>query len=211
MVIEGGGICWNESRFGQALYRANGIPAVGAYQPGHEMFFNYFQDSNGNGRWVGRYGNWSGAGSTWGGGCAIRYPLNWQAKYFTDQNIGGSKGGTSSGYIYLAQANINRYEDYQKSLYYNLLANSYTDNNTKIEAYNKALEIDELNLDSYDYMISLYKTMSVKNEGGTITSSDWHDLATRVIENYTYYPVAMYDLTKVIRPYLDGADRLDVG
>ena len=43
--------------------------------------------------------------------------------------------------------------------------------------------------------------MSVKNEGGTITSSDWHDLATRVIENYTYYPVAMYDLTKVIRPY----------
>ncbi len=210
MVIEGGGICWNESRFGQALYRANGIPAVGAYQPGHEMFFNYFQDSNGNGRWVGRYGNWSGAGSTWGGGCAIRYPLNWQAKYFTDQNIGGSKGGTSSGYIYLAQANINRYEDYQKSLYYNLLANSYTDNNTKIEAYNKALEIDELNLDSYDYMISLYKTMSVKNEGGTITSSDWRDLATRVIENYTYYPVAMYDLTKVIRPYLDGADRLDV-
>ncbi len=207
MVVEGGGICWNQSRFGQALYRVNGIPAVGAYRPGHEFFFNYFQDENGNGYWTGRYGGWSGTGTTWGGAARVRYPLDWANKYFTNQHISGSNSASSSGYLYLAQANLNEYDKYKESLYYNLVSNSYTENNKKLETYFKALEINKLNLDTYDYIITLYKTMSAD---GTITSNDWYDLSLQIIDAYTYYPVAMYDLLKLTRPYLDGANKLDI-
>ncbi len=210
MVFEAGGICWDQSRIGQSMWKVNGLPAVGAYQPGHEMYFTYYQDNNGNGYWSERYGNYNGAGTTWGGGQRNRLIFNWGAKSFTDQNIGGSKGGTSLGYLYLAQANLNNYDKYKKSLYYNLIANSYEDNNKKIETYFKALEVNDTNLDSYDYIIKLYKAMSDKNAGGTITSDDWYDLALKVTDGYKYYPVAMYDLLNVIRPYLEGEKKLDI-
>lgn len=210
MVLEAGGICWDQSRFAQSMNRMNGIPAVGAYQPGHEMYYTYAQDGNGNGYWSERYGNYNNAGTTWGGGQRVRLIFNWGAKSFTDQNISGSKGGTSLGYLYLAQANLNNYDKYKKSLYYNLIANSYEDSNAKIDTYFKALEVNSINLDSYDSIIKLYQQMSVNNEGGTITSDDWYNLALKVAESYKYYPVAMYDLLKVIRPYLEGEKKLDI-
>ncbi len=210
MVIEAGGICWNESRFGQAMYRVNGIPATGGYQPSHEPFIQYYQYENGDGFWTPRYGSWSSTGTKWGGGGRYRYIFDWANKYFADQNISGSKGATSSGYLYLAQENLNNYEKYKKSVYYNLVANSYTDNNKKLETYLESLKVNDINLDTYDYIISIYKNMSVKNEGGTITSADWFDLAGKIIDAYDYNPVAMYDLLAVIRPYLEGNDRLEV-
>ncbi len=210
MVFANGGICWNASRVGQSMYRVNGVPATGAYQVGHELYIQYYQDTNGNGYWSPRYGNWSGAGSTWGGANPYRYLFNWNNKYFTDKKISGSKIASSTGYLYLGQANLNRYEDYKKSLYLNLIANSYTDNNKKLETYFKSLEVNNLNLDTYDNIINIYKNMSVQNEGGTITSSDWYALANKIIEAYTYYPVAMYDLINVIRPYLEGSEKLHI-
>lgn len=210
MVFANGGICWNASRVGQSMYRVNGVPATGAYQVGHELYIQYYEDANGNGYWSPKYGNWSGAGSTWGGSNPFRYIFNWNNKYFADKNISGSKVASSTGYLYLGQANLNRYEDYKKSLYLNLTANSYTDNNKKLETYFKSLEVNNINLDTYDYIISLYKKMSVKNEGGTITSSDWYALANKIIEAYTYHPVAMFDLLNVIRPYLEGSEKLHI-
>ncbi len=210
MVFANGGICWNASRVGQSMYRVNGVPATGAYQVGHELYIQYYEDANGNGYWSTRYGNWSGAGSTWGGGNPFRYIFNWNNKYFTDKHISGSKVASSTGYLYLGQANLNRYEDYQKSLYLNLTANSFTDDNKKLETYFKALEANDINLDSYDYIINIYKKLSVKNEGGTITSTDWYNLANKIIEAYTYHPVAMFDLLNVIRPYLEGSEKLHI-
>ncbi len=209
MVFEAGGICWDQSRIGQTMWKVNGLPAVGAYQPGHEMYFTYYQDDAGNGYWSERYGNYNSAGTTWGGGQRKRLIFNWGAKYFTDQNIGGSKGGTSLGYLYLAQANLNNYDKYKKSVYYNLIANSYSDDNQKLETYFKSLEVNDINLDTYDFIISLYKNMSNKN-GGTITSNDWYELALKVTDGYAYYPVAMYDLLKVVRPYLEGEKKLAI-
>jgi len=207
MVVEHGGICWNGSRFGQSLNRVNGVPATGGYQPGHELYIHYYQDANGNGTWLPRYGNWGSAGSTWGGANPYRYLFNWNNKYFTDKHISGSKGATSTGYLYLAQANLNRYEEFKKSFYYNLIANSYTSNELKVSSYKKALEVNNMNLDSYDGIITAYKAMNVDN-GGTITPHDWFELANDIIDAYTYYPVAMFDLLKVIRPYLEGSERL---
>ena len=210
MVFANGGICWNASRVGQSMYRVNGVPATGAYQVGHELYIQYYEDANGNGYWSPRYGNWSGAGSTWGGSNPFRYIFNWNNKYFADKNISGSKVASSTGYLYLGQENLNRYEDYKKSLYLNLTANSYADDNQKLETYFKSLDVNNINLDTYDYIINLYKKMSVKNDGGTITSSDWYALANKIIEAYTYHPVAMFDLLNVIRPYLDGSEKLHI-
>lgn len=210
MVLEAGGICWNQSRFAQSMNRMNGIPAVGAYQPWHEMYYYYSQDENGNGYWIGRYGNWNDAGTTWYGGNGIRLLFNWGAKTFTDQNIKDGKGGTSLGYLYLAQANLNKYSEYKKSLYYNLIANSYEDNNTKVDTYFKALEVNDINLDSFDYILKLYNQMGDESSGGTITPKDWYDLALKVTESYKYYPVAMYDLLNVIRPHLEGEEKLNI-
>lgn len=208
MLVEGKGICWNQGRFGQTLYRVNGIPAVGGYMIGHEHYFNYYQRANGEGYWTPRNGDWN-AGTTWYGTLRFRYPLDWANKYFTDQSVAGKKLGNSAGYLYLAQANLNKYEEYQKSLYYNLTANSVADNNEKLNIYFKSLEVNNINLDTYDNIINLYKKMSVNN-GGTITSDDWHDLALKVIDSYTYYPVAMYDLLKVIRPYLADTEAVEI-
>ena len=205
MAMEYGGICWNISRTGQSVYRVNGIPSVGIYQPQHEAYLGYSQDENGIGVWGAYYNvfGWGKSCTTWYGGNPYRMLFNWGAKYFTDKAVTATAAGNSAGYMILGQACLNQKEPFFKSLYLNLLANSYDDNDEKINVYNKALESSKLNLDSYDSIITLYKGMNK-------TSSQWHDLAERVIDSYTYYPMAMYDLLKVIKPYLQGADRVDI-
>lgn len=206
MVMEAGGICWNISRLGQSVARVNGIPSTGAYQPGHEPYFFYTTNSSGKGVWQINYnvGGWGVCSTTWGGSYRYRLPMDWANKYFTDQAVGGAKGGTSSGYIVLAQANLNDYENYTKSVWYNLLANSYTNNQDKLKAYSKSLEIQPLNLDSYDNLIKLYIAM-----GDEVTNAEWCALANKIIDNYTFFPPASYDLIKVVNPHIsDLQDRL---
>lgn len=207
MIFANGGICWNASRAGQSMYRVNGIPATGAYQVGHELYLQYYKSSDGSGYWSTRYGNWSGAGSTWGGSNPYRYMFNWNNKYFADRHISGSKVATSTGYLYLAQDNLNHYDAYKESAYYNLIANSYDNNAQKLAAYDKALKINPINLDSYDGIINVYKVMSANGE---ISVEEWYELALKIIEAYEFHPVAMFDLLKVIRPYLEGSQKLHV-
>ncbi len=208
MIIDNGGVCWNISRIGQAVFKANGIPAIGLYQPAHEPFMNYTEE-NGKGVWKMQYnvGGWGKAGTTWGGGGRYRLTFDWGNKYFADQNIGGSKGGTSSGYEILAQANLNDYDNYKKSLYYNLLANSYTDFESKEKIYMKALEEEKLNLDSYDELINLYKEEYA--DKSFESGENWCNLAEKIIENYTYYPNALHDLMEVIMPYIEEIAKED--
>lgn len=205
MAMEFGGICWNISRTGQSVYRVNGIPSVGIYQPQHEAYLGYSQDANGIGVWNAYYNifGWGKSCTNWYGGNPYRMLFNWGAKYFADKAITTNSAGNNAGYMLLGQAGLNQKEPFFKSLYLNLLANSYENQNEKISVYNKALESSKINLDSYDAIITLYKGMNK-------TSSEWHALAERIIDAYTYYPMAMYDLLKVIKPYLQGADRVDI-
>lgn len=209
MAFDNGGICWNASRAGQSMYRVNGLPATGAYQPGHELYINYYQTADGDGYWSTRYGNWSGAGSTWGGGNPYRYIFNWNNKYAYLRHISGSKLATSTGYLYLGQENLNRLPQYQQSYYYDLIANSYADNDQKLDAYFKSLEVNDINLDTYYGIVNVYKATD-RSVGGMTTSTDWYELAKKIVEAYEYDPVPMYDLLKVIRPYLDGPHRVHV-
>ena len=206
MVMEAGGICWNISRLGQNLYKVHGIPAVGIYQPAHEAYLYYSEDNNGNGIW--NIGNnisgWGKSCTGWGGTNVYRLLFNWNNKYFTDKNVNGSNAGNNSGYLLLGQAALNDYENYQKSFYYNLIANSYQDLSKKEEIYNKSLKELDINLDTYDNLINLYKKQENK------TSADWKELAKKIIDVYTYYPMAMVDLLKIIEPYLNNEDTIEI-
>lgn len=113
--------------------------------------------------------------------------------------------GNNGGYQLLGQAALNNYEAYQKSLYYNLIANSYESATQKEEVYNKALEVLDINLDSFEAILNLYK-----QKGDQVTSANWLEFAKRVISTYTYYPMAMTDLLRVINPYLNREDTLEV-
>lgn len=206
MVIKKGGICWNQSRVFQSLFNSIGSPTIGAYQPGHEASFYYLANEDGTGKWniANNIFGWGKTGTTWYGGNRFRTIFNWANKSFTNQMINGTSAGNSGGYLYLAQDNLNNYSKYKKSLYINLLANSYSDNNQKVAIYEKAIEEMNINLDSYDYLIQTYKEMDSASE------NDWYHLALKIIDNYTYYPMAMNDMLKVIKPYLTNEKRVDI-
>ncbi|MDE6355954.1 MAG: NPCBM/NEW2 domain-containing protein [Clostridia bacterium] len=214
MVFQHGGICWNLARTGQSVQRILGLPSTGLFQPSHEAFLLYTQDADGKGFWyIGNNNHgWGKSSTTWYGGKRYRLLFNWGAKSFVNHASTASAGGTNSGYQYLAQANLNRYDDFKKSIYLNLVANSYTDNQMKVTAYNKALESMELNLDSYDYLIKAYKEIyaNVNESNRDAISAEWKKLAERIIDVYTFYPQAMYDLLQVIKPNLNGADLIDI-
>ena len=205
MVINKGGICWNQSRVFQSLFNSIGSPTIGVYQPSHEATFYYLANSDGTGRWniANNIFGWQKSGTSWYGGNIYRTILGWGNKSFANQMISGNNAGNSGSYVYLEQENINDYDKYQKSLYWNLLANSYSDNDKKMDIYNKALEINNINLDSYDYLINVYKNVDKSVD-------EWYDLALRVIDSYTYYPMAMNDLLKIIKPYLENEKRVDI-
>lgn len=214
MVMEAGGICWNISRLGSNLHRVHGIPSVGVYQPAHESYLTYSVNSDGKGVWD--IGNnifgWGQSSTTWYGGNGNRLLFDWNNKSFTRKHMGldvdlgnGNKSsvGNNAGYQLLGQAALNDYDNYKKSFYYNLIANSYEESDQKEETYRKALKVLRLNLDSYELLVNMYKDQQR-------TSAEWRALAEQIVDAYTYYPMAMTDLLRVIEPYLDNDDVIEI-
>lgn len=214
MVMEAGGICWNISRLGSNLHRVHGIPSVGVYQPAHESYLTYSVNADGKGVWD--IGNnifgWGQSSTTWYGGNGNRLLFDWNNKSFTRKHMGidmdlgnGNKSsvGNNGGYQLLGQAALNDYDHYNKSFYYNLIANSYGESNRKEDTYRKALEAFKLNLDSYEQLIGIYKEQQR-------TSAEWRALAEQIVDTYTYYPMAMTDLLRVIEPYLGNDDVIEI-
>ena len=202
MIMEAGGICWNTSRFGQNLLKSNGVATVGIFQPGHEAILQYKQQSDGRGYWSinNNVGGWQKARTAWIDGSGYRMLLDWGDNSFTTKNTNQSY---NAAYTLLAQEALES-PNYEKSNYYNLEANSYTNSADKIKAYNKALEELNINFDSFEGLIKEY------SKDNTKTSKDWRALAEKVINSYTYYPYALVDLLKVITPHLEGADIVDI-
>lgn len=206
MVMEAGGICWNISRLGQNLAKTHGIPSVGVYQPAHEAYLNYSLNSDKKGIWS--LGNnifgWGKSSTSWYGGNVVRLLFNWNNKSFTVKAANDGNAGNSAGYQLLGQAALNEYDKYLESYFYYLIANSYSDLTEKEAIYNKSLQVLDINLEDYDKLITIYKEL------GNKTSTDWKNLALKIIDVYTYYPMAMVDLLKLIEPYLDNNDVIEI-
>lgn len=206
MVIDKGGICWNQSRVFKSLFDSIGSPTTGSYQPSHEVTLFYVPTSLTTGRWdmannIFGYGK---TGTSWYGGNRFRTIFDWANKSFTNQIISGNNTGNNSGYIYLEQDNLNNYDKYKKSLYINLLANSYNDYSKKIDIYKSSIIENNINLDTYVNLIDIYKLDENTKE------SDWHNLALSIIDNFTYYPNALNDLLKLIEVNLTNELRINI-
>lgn len=82
-------------------------------------------------------------------------------------------------------------EQKSKGNNYLILADAYSDNSTKREAYLKALDYQKINVDSMEGLINTYKADS------STTSTDYFNLSKRIIDTYTYYPQAMVEFLNI--------------
>lgn len=99
----------------------------------------------------------------------------------------------SASYAVLATDAVNDYDNYIKATELNILADAYSDNSTKREAYLKALDYQKINVDSMEGLINTYKADS------STTSTDYFNLSKRIIDTYTYYPQAMVEFLNMIK------------
>lgn len=193
MMMEAGGICWGISGVGNAVNNVQGIASLHTYQPGHEAEMSY-QQVNGKGTWVmnNDVGGWQTSFTRWGSTTSteVRLPLQWGQMEFNKLN-----GGNNSTYILLAQDAFNNYEAYKQSMYYALIANSYTDKN-KEDAYKKSLEAYNKNVDATYGLIKYYSSVE------STSQETWLDLATTIAEDYKFFPAPMVDLMNQVKKYV---------
>lgn len=203
ITFEEGGICWNISRVGQNLHKTFGIPVVGVFQPGHEAYINLTYDANGVGSWyigndVAGWGQSCSAAG--GGGKTYRYLFGWNNKDYTPV-VGCGKGLDDAAYLILGQAVLNDLQNYEISNSYILLANNLSDVVQKQEAYIKAIEAQNINIDGYEGLI---KTMVATSA----SSDDWKVLSDQIYKVYKYHLTALNDMFRLIRPYLSAQDKI---
>lgn len=183
IVWEAGAVCGGIAKTGTNLLTAFGVPGVVIGQPGHAAYFQYFETEDGKGKWE-IYNDVSGWTLSekgermlngWGNS-------NWDSAY-------------QGSYVLLAQAALNEGQKYFTSQELVKLADVYSDNPEKqIEIYEEALQVLDLNMDAWVGMINAYKAAK-KDE------SEMLQLAGRISEALTYYPLPMRDiLTNLIKP-----------
>ncbi|WP_283697557.1 NPCBM/NEW2 domain-containing protein, partial [Clostridium perfringens] len=183
MVFEEGSVCGGLAKTYANLSQVFGMPAAVVGQPGHAATLSYSQNSEGKGIW-----NIKNDISGWvQSEKGERLPLGWGSKDWDSYY--------SVSYILLAQKALDDYDNLIKADYYNYLADVYkNDAEKQIEIYNKALEVQNYNLDSLVGLINAYKQSENK------TSNDYLKLAQRVADGLAFFPLPFVDVMKLIEP-----------
>lgn len=190
IVFEEGAVCGGLSKTGSCVWGSyKGLPNTCVSQPGHCAYIYYSQNENGDGIWG--LGNdvsgWGQSGKT--EHLNVRMPNDW--------GVGSYTSGWNASYVLLAQAAQNEYEKYEKAEEILMLADVYKDDSQKLEEiYRKALEVEPIHFDAWLGLVNLYKTDETKTE------ADYYHLAEEIGTILTYYPRPMYDLLKLIEPYM---------
>ncbi|MDH2475982.1 NPCBM/NEW2 domain-containing protein, partial [Clostridium perfringens] len=183
MVFEEGSVCGGLAKTYANLSQVFGMPAAVVGQPGHAATLTYSQNSDGKGIWSIKNDISGWVQSEKG----ERLPLGWGSKDFDSYY--------SVSYILLAQKALDDYDNLIQASYYNYLADVYkNDAEKQIEIYNKALEVQNYNLDSLVGLINAYK------QAGDKTSDDYLKLAQRVADGLTFFPLPFVDVMKLIEP-----------
>lgn len=202
MMFETGGECWNLSNMGANMISVWGHPCMPLVQTGycdHLAYSDYNLNEKGEGRW-GLANNVFGWQNTNfqtfnylgdAGGWYTQRPLNnWGSSYASHFN------GT---YIFLAQAALNDFENYEKAKELTLLAEVYPDDLAKQEQiYRKALKTQKINLDAWLGLVNNYIKQGK-------TAGEFLDLAREAGEALKYYPLPMHDILRLIGNYATGA------
>lgn len=203
MILKWGGVCWQISNTGQNMMASYGIPSTTLGQrPDHVAYANYSLQANGDAYWSltnNVYGwtttdfvGYDGLYSYRYSNAPMRHMNDWG--FFYDRR--GYAYKYNGTYLLLAQAAVNDYDNYLKAHELTLLAESYAGNLDRQEAiYNKALEIQDINLDAWLGLIQVYKTKYAENAGNEADQA-YLELARRIAEAYRMYPVPMYDMLR---------------
>lgn len=186
MVFEEGSVCGGLAKTYANLAEVFGRPASVTGQPGHAATFVYGWNGNtGQYEWYLQNDifGWAQSGNEYSDRM-----LNWGNKSWSI--------GYSASYLPLATDCIESEDAYNKfvqATILNLLADSYSDLDMKEKTYRKALEVQSINLDSYEGLVNTYKANSNK------TSADYLNLAREIVGAYTYYPLVMSDLLNYLK------------
>ncbi|HCW53608.1 MAG TPA: hypothetical protein DG753_07720 [Clostridium sp.] len=183
MVFEEGSVCGGLAKTYSNLATTFGRPASVVGQPGHAATITYAWNKANN-----RYEyiiqndifGWAKSGNEYN-----ERLLGWGNESWSEWH--------SASYAVLATDAVNDYNNYIKAAELNILADAYSDNATKREAYLKALDYQKINVDSMEGLINTYKADS------TSTSTDYFNLSKRIIDTYTYYPQAMVELLSLVK------------
>ena len=182
MIFEEGSVCGGLAQTYAALSDTFGRPSSPCGQPGHAVSLTYgWNNTNNRYEWMiqNDISGWVETGNQYDDRM-----LGWGNQSFTKW--------TNASYTVLATDAVNDSKNFEKATMLNLLADSYTDNNTKKEIYLKALYHQKINLDAMEGLINCYK------EDKSIKSTDYFKLGKTIIETYTYYPQTMMELLALI-------------
>lgn len=184
IVFEAGAVCGGISKTGSNLNAVFGVPSVVIGQPGHAAYLQFETTADDTtGKW-GIHNDISG----WTGSEKGERMLNGWGNYNWDSAYQVS-------YVLLAQAALNDPDNYYKSQQLVKLADMYKDDAEKrIEIYEEALAVQDINLDAWIGLIDAYK------QAGR-SAKDFAELAVDISDALTYYPLPMWDvLEKLIKP-----------
>lgn len=190
IVWEEGAVCGGISKTGNSLLTSFGVPGGVVTQPGHAAYLQYsYVDANSGKDGV---GTWLLQNDVFGWTKTVRYQrmLNgWGSEDWTSYYQGS--------YLMLGQAAINDEENYFKANDLVRLADVYADDTQKqIDLYEDALKVQNINMDAWVGLVNTY-AKSGKSE------SDFVQLAKRISEALTYYPLPMKDiLENLIKPHV---------
>lgn len=199
IVWEEGAVCGGISKTGNSLLTSFGVPGGVVTQPGHAAYLQYsYLDPNSGADGI---GTWSLQNDVFGWTKTVRYQrmlCGWGSESWTSYYQGS--------YLMLGQAAINDEANYFKANNLVRLADVYADDAQKqIDLYEQALKVQSINMDAWVGLINAY-TKAGKTE------ADFVQLAKRISEGLTYYPLPMKDiLENLIKQHITSvAGKTDV-
>ena len=195
-VFAEGAVCGGISKTGTNLLTVFGVPGVVIGQPGHAAYLRYIYSDNSAEDSPATWTIWNDISGWTLSEKGERLLCGW-----------GSKNWDSAyqvSYVLLAQAALNDESNYNKALSLVRTADIKTDPNEKIEIYEQALAIQNINLDAWEGLIYAYKAAGRPE-------SDYVRLAERITDAYTYYPLPMWDvIEKLIKPNITSTENLSI-
>lgn len=191
MVYEEGSVCGGIAKTGVGLANSFGVPATGIGQPAHAAYLKYCPQTDENGNILGKWLIWNDVSGWTKSEKGERLPLGWGNQSW--------KSTFTVSYILLAQACLNDEDNLNKAEDYVRIANISNNADDKIALYEKALEVQSINLDAWEGLAKSYIDAGKSQE-------EILNLGKRITENLTYYPLPMWDLVNAyITPQLSEA------
>ena len=191
MVFKEGAVCGGISKTYHNLATTFGRPSSVMGQPGHAAAMTYgWNNTNQRYEWQIQYNiyGWAQSGNEYNDRL-----LNWGNKPWAIWH--------SASYNILATDAVLQGENFKEATLLNFLANSYGDKD-KEAIFEKALDVQPINLESMEGLINAYKADTSK------TSQDYLNLAKRIIDTYTYYPQVMMEMLPLIEDGITDSSHL---